>query len=238
MPRSYYTRRRRYYRRYARRYNYNNTRRYRRRMNRRFSRGRNYGAVIPRNNMSALAGQMHIKRQFTVTPTYLSESTPDFATQNIVIALSDLPDYTEFQNLFQMYRFNLIKMVFTPDITTNFFDELNNVEVVIPEIWTVADPVYPVPLTQDAYNQHPSLRKTMLNKPVIRFFKPAVAVETTVDSNAMSRPKWKQWINTGNADVGHEGFAWAYVWTNIGGNTLRMHVNLDITVYMSVKGIK
>lgn len=186
--------------------------------------------------MSSVAGKIHLKRSYHYLTENLTHLTPDFDTGNINFALSDLPDYLEFSNLFQMYRINLVKVSFTPD---RVVPDISAIEAsVIPQLWTVSDPTRDVPTTKPDFNSHPSVRKTILDHKVTRILKPAVLVNTSIDSNTMSRPQWKQWINTGNAGVKHSGLAYAFCWTNTSDTKLDENVRIDVTLYISLKGLK
>lgn len=147
----------------------------------------------------------------------LSTNTYNFNSQ--VFELDNLPDYTEFTNLFDQYRINLIKYQWIPnrnvnvivgsDISTPLVSEYDQG---IPLIYSFIDyDDATTPTTIDEFTQRQNMRTARFNKPHKRVWKPTVLVPTYRTGVTFGySPKRKQWIDCANPDVPHYGLKWAF----------------------------
>lgn len=117
--------------------------------------------------------------------------------------LSDLPDYTEFTNLFDEYYIYKISLMFIPMRT-----QLNtNPASTVPWFIYAVDKDDSAPVTSyDALLQYPAVKITQMTKKVYVTFRPrfsSVVYNTAVTSGYGSRTGW---LDCSNASIPHFGF--------------------------------
>lgn len=127
-------------------------------------------------------------------------------------ALSDLPNYTEFTNLFDSYRIMAIKIKFI--YTSNVTGQGSatgpiNPAVVLPICYTVVDHDDSVALTsQTDYEQYESCKVSRLDKPFTRYFKPCTTMMVYKDavSTGYGISRRSQWMDCSQPGVPYYGF--------------------------------
>lgn len=97
-------------------------------------------------------------------------------------SLNDLPSYTEFTSLFDLYKIELIEIEWTPEYTelTDASLASNAVNVYFN---TAIDPVGNTPASVDDVLQYRSLHSTMITKRHKRTFVPAYLMDGIVPSS-------------------------------------------------------
>lgn len=209
-PRKTYRRRRRY------------TRRPRRMMRR------------PRRTLSKRSLNVHhFKRTFTLTDVNSSSAGNQFFGYSF--NLTQLPNFAEFTSLFDAYRINKILVKFVPNHNSS---DVGVTAQNIPNFHSVLDyndATAPASLNQMyEYANWKMTRGTAIHK---RIFRPTTldSVDTGSGAVSSSNPQWKQWINTGNANVNHYGLK---VGIEISQATYDISWRPYITVYLSCKSVK
>ena len=116
--------------------------------------------------------------------------------------LNDLPDYTEFTNLFDSYRINAIKLEIKP--------RFNNVDATAPgmvPIYTVIDHNDNTYLTSTADAlQYETCKVHKMTQGVKRYLKVnALGSSQTTGGAAIGEQLWRKWFSTSQADILHYG---------------------------------
>lgn len=156
-----------------------------------------------------------------------------------VFKLSDLPNYTEFTNLFDRYRILKVGVIFIPNWTSNDSNPITTINTINPSIYTAIDYTEdgtPLALTELYEDSHCKItRGSKIHK---RYFSPAVLASSfeTVTTTAYT-PKWKQWITTDDPATPHYALKWAMdkIATGSGQN---FYVKVFMTYYIQCKDLK
>lgn len=189
-------------------------RRYRRRT-RRIRRRRAYRRNLRR--VPRMKRYLFKRCQVSTVNLVLPSNTYDFSSQGF--ELDNLPDYTEFTNLFDQYRINMIKYQWIPDRNVNTMGTsdistplITTVEQPIPLIYTFIDyDDITVPASIDEFTERQNMRTARFNKVHKRIWKPTVLVPTYRTGVTFGySPKRKQWIDCANPDVPHYGLKWCF----------------------------
>lgn len=174
----------------------------------------------------------HFKRTFTLTPLASSTAT-SYGAYNF--QFQELPNYTEFQNLYDCYRINKIVMKFVPNHNSSEFGSTKAM-CEFNSVLDFNDVTVPTALTQ--LYEYQNWRMTRGNRIHTRMWTPSVltVISTTSATNYIGdAPKYKQWLNTSQADIEHYGLKYAFGATNAAGD---VYFTPYITVYFSCKSVK
>jgi len=182
-----------------------------------------------RSKRSRLSTKIYkFKRVATGTQSFTSEVS---TTLDYSFSLENLPNYTEFTALFDMYRIDAVKLQLIPKI--NIADGNTNNRFMI---YSVLDYNDIASLSNvDAALQYQNLRKTTSTRTHTRFIKPKVAItQTDVSATSFVSSYKAPWIKTSNADVAH-GFIKFISEEN--PNTNAIEFDEIITMYVSFKNV-
>lgn len=145
-------------------------------------------------------------------------------------SLSNLPSYTDFTNLFDMYRICGMKIVLTPNINMN--NVVTNQRF---NVFSVIDYNDLGAVTVAQAEQYQNVKRYINTRTMSRYFKPRIAInQTDVSSTAFTASYKTPWISTSNVNIAH-GFlkfisdvnplANTYYWTS------------QITLYVQFKNV-
>lgn len=113
----------------------------------------------------------------------------------ITFKLTDLPNYTEFTNLFDRYRINAVKLTIVPLVTSNDVNPATTL-FTLPNVHTAID--YndnSNPGSMNELMQYSNYRCTRANKVHSRYFKPSVLQSNYETAVATAyTPAWKRWL--------------------------------------------
>lgn len=174
----------------------------------------------------------HFKRT-DILPTLNTATADSFGT--FYFSLSDLVNYTEFTNLFDMYRINKVVVKMVPNVNSAEAGAAQR----LPQIHSVLD--YndrTIPTTLNELVQYQNYRMTMGSRIHTRILTPASL--DVVDSEGgttptSARPRFKNWISTSDATLEHYGIKYC-----IGATASANAVSYTpyITYYISCKSVK
>lgn len=173
----------------------------------------------------------HFKRTFALD--YITSAAGSDVLGAYSFTLSQLPNYTEFTNLYDQYRINKILIKFVPNV--------NSADVAaaatIAQFNTVLDFNDATPLgSLNACFEYGNWRMSRGTQIHTRIFRPST-LDATSTSGAITatNPTWRQWISTANSDVPHFGLK--YCAEPTAGNS-----DIDwrpyVTMYLSCKSVK
>lgn len=154
----------------------------------------------------------------------------------LTFQLDDLPNYTEFTNLFDDYRINAVSLKFIPN--RNSSDFAGGVAPPgISNFYTVFD--YNDATVPGAVNdlmQYPNLKITQSSRMLTRTLRPAsLDVVSAGGTTASVNPKWKQWLSTASPDVNHYGLKYCLdAFSAANAVTYQVYA----TFYISCKSVK
>lgn len=160
---------------------------------------------------------------------------------SIGIALSDLPGYTDFTNLYDEYRILAIKTRWTPNFTA-YSSGSTNQATYPPTLCTVLDrndsaPISsrPVMMEYQTFRERPSSR---INKIYCKTYCQSEIYRTGV-SSAWGAARGKQWINISSNDVPYYAYKWSLFWPVAGtGSETVGNIVMDTTVYLQCRNVK
>lgn len=211
------------YRRYASR---------RRSMRRRGMRSRRLRLSRPSRGIVSRMKVNHFKRMFELEDIVSTTTGLGFAYP---ITFSQLPDVTDFTNLYDGYRINKIVLKFMPTINQNF---IGNTGYELTQFHSVIDPnEASVPSTADELYQYRTHRMTRSSQTHTRVYTPAILLESQNSSNQAEPAgiKWKQWLSTNYIDINHYG---AKIWADPTANAGDVVWKVYATMYFSCRFIK
>lgn len=175
----------------------------------------------------------HFKRSFQGTA--ITASAAGGNPQALYFTFNMLPNYTEFTNLFDMYRVNFLVLKLVPSITGADGNPSAS-SIALPNIHSALDyddstvPTDVPYLLQ--YSNHRMTRGHQIHK---RAFRPAIDLDVSgLDASA---PKWKQWINLATVTCAHRGVK-LYVEQAFGVGVGALTYNVYWDVYFSCKGLR
>ena len=149
--------------------------------------------------------------------------------------LADLPSYTEFQNLFDYYRINAVKITFMPPYNVQSMSDIAGAPgSMLPIVHSA--PIYDdtgSPSGPSDLCQRSGYRRQILKRPLSFFVKPALLLSG--DDNQFDVTFWKRWIKTSNPIVNYFGYLFWIENANIGSE---VDCQVYVKYYMQFKGIK
>lgn len=174
--------------------------------------------------------------------TFLEEHTIQNAAWNPIefdsrdndYRLSDLPNHTEFTNLYDEYKICGIKHKFI--FEKNSSEAGSSTTNILPTLITVNDYNTASPLAdENTALQYHSCKMSRLDKVRSRYFKPTSDV--TAVSSAQTASVKRQWINTAFPDYPHHGMLAAVTTSGTGTDTLGI-LKVYTTYYVACRGSK
>lgn len=152
--------------------------------------------------------------------------------------LTDLPNYTEFTNLFDRYRILKVAVILVPQWTTNDLNPVTTTEKVNPAIYSLIDYTEDAPpASLSEFYEDSQCKITRGGRIHKRVFTPSVLCNAfeTVTTSAYT-PKWKQWITTDDPATPHYSIKLAGDKTNTSSNNFV--VKIFMTYYFQCKDLK
>lgn len=147
-------------------------------------------------------------------------------------ALSNMPNYTEFTALFDMYRINKVVVKFVPSFTGSDANPAATANA-LPNLYSVTDnDDNATPANLDELLQYPGLKLTRANQIHTRVFTPCVGVDAAGITGIA--PKYKQWINCSSPSIVHYGMKY---WLDAIASTTGKY-RIFITMYFSCKAVR
>lgn len=154
-------------------------------------------------------------------------------TFSYIVKLNDLPDYSDFTNLFDQYKISGVKIEIIPRGNESSLSSSQSTQVMsVIDRNGLANP-----FTENQLLQYQSLRKTPLFRRHVRYYKPAV-LTPALDYNATNPfplSKVNQWISTENPDVDHYGL---YGFVPDPGFEANITMDVYTTFYIALRAIK
>lgn len=154
-----------------------------------------------------------------------------------VFSIGNLPNVTEFSNLFDEYLITGIKIKFIPDITGNDATPIGSV-VALPNFYTVIDhDDNTAPSNLDELLQYQTLRMTQGHRIHSRYLKPMVSnavykVGLTSGYGSMRA----QWCDFSNTDIAHYGLK--YCMDPSWNNATALKYQVIATFYFKCRGVR
>lgn len=206
-----------------------------RRLRRRLRRGR-FNNRILRGRVGKSV--YSFKQQAELSNINVPASTPTFFVYSF--SLSQLPQVTAFENLYDNYRLLAIKITFFPEFNVSYAATASS--FTLPEMYTVFDPDDVLVPTQVAtLNQYQTLKRTLFTRPHVRYLKPfpalgnnSVAGTTgTANSCLLSRKMWMNMAQSGVLYYGLKGCITASQNNQIPAQTVRV----SCTYYVQFRNV-
>lgn len=162
-----------------------------------------YKSRVPR---SVKQRTFNIKRTFDAGNIASQPSSPNFTLGSFQCALSQLPGYTEFTNLFDQYRINKVRIDFIPCATQNGLNTTFNLFHMCVDHTDVTAPTVPSDVYQ--YDNHRTVRPY---QPFSLTYKPAIAATYWQGTTASGYgPKSGAWVDSKSPGCAHYGCKYAW----------------------------
>lgn len=189
--------------------------------------------VVPR----ALA--IHTFTRSIATTFPLTNPVTGVANYAWAFKLSDLPNYSEFVNLFDAYRIKSVHLKFVPSWDSSNKTQPPNADTLMPTLVTVMDHNDALALNSRAdYMQYTSYKESALtaNSPVSIIVNPTPAVAVYGGGVFASYGQNQGvWVDTGSYTVEHYGLKWAVIWPVAGTGNLGGYVTVFQTYTLECK---
>ena len=182
---------------------------------------------------------------------FITTETPSALVSTIAVNLADLPNYSEFANLFQLYRLTKIESVFVPGWNPNLPDPSNGVGANILVRWKSnrTGQAMGTSDTNEAWNQCQMVKRGSFSgtaaKPLSVKQKLNQLAETyasTVNTDyGVVTPRW---LSTTEVNAGHYGYDIRFdvcqdiLAINPGGSYRNLTFRLDHVVTLECKGVQ
>lgn len=201
------------------------------RKKRSYGRKRNYRQRFKRTYRYSKRGQklFLFKRFCDYGELTISNATNTYASYNF--SLVDLPSYTEFTSLYDMYKINAVKLTFLPQVTNSISSGAVNNPNASSRFFSVID--YndgSAPTSIDELRQYHSCRMT----PILRKHKRYIMKPKILDSNGFSISPW---MSTASPSANYYGLKIA-VEPMDSTSTTTMIYTVEAKIYMSFKQVK
>lgn len=189
---------------------------------------------------------VHRYRRWAASESRLSGTTGAGFSETFM--LNKLPNYSEFDTLYDRYMITTVvvkfQLISNPDAT--YFPGSNttaNADNWYPKLWYVAD--YDddtTPTSLDEFKQYAKTKHVVLrpNKEIKVVVKPAINIQTYRTATTTGyAPKWKQWVDIAQTDIPHYGLKY---WIDLNGITALAAQNMSVRVerlyYFTCKDVR
>lgn len=194
----------------------------------------------PKNDDQVTVRRVTTQSQLTVTNSWQG--------RNVSVTLADFPNYSQFTSLFEVYRFNWLKIRFQPQFNTLGANEyLANVNatipfVSVPRMYTIIDEDGGLDTSTEAKIQSYNTVK-VVSKPmeeiVIFVRNPAAqAAFGTVTFLTGAAPEPRKWLDTDNFNIVHYGAGAGGIMPYASATGGTFVYTLIIEASISFKGVK
>lgn len=153
-----------------------------------------------------LRNSIYFFRRNTSFATINGDNLNNPISNSYIFRLNDLPNFSEFQNLFDQYRISYVQLKFYLRLDPGAFAATS---AVYPRIYWAPDYDDSATLTMAEMRQHFRMKEAALhpNRPIVMGIRPATLGLTYVSGVPGSlysyAPKWKQWLDMGSPDIPH-----------------------------------
>lgn len=197
-----------------------------------YGRRRNYRRRFKTNTRYSKRGQkLYLFKRFTGAYGQLVISSLTATYAGYEFALRDLPNYTEFTALYDMYKINAVKISFIPQMTQNVsLGAINNPEASTRFFSVIDYNDSAAPASVDELREYQSCKIT----PILRTHKRYIYKPKVLDSVLSSR---NPWMATSNPSQPFFGLKVA-VEPMFSSTTTVMNYNIEAKFYMSFKNVK
>ena len=203
----------------------------RRRTYKRPSRNRTYRRRFKARSRYSKRGQKLylFKRQAGLGQLVMQNILPTYA--GFTFNLSQVPGVTEFQNLYDQYKINCIKVMFLPQMTENIsLGSVNNPAANARFFSTIDYNDSTPPTSVDDLRQYQSVKMT----PCLKIHKRVIFKPKIVDSSGYTVSPW---LNTTNINTNYYGLKVALE-PMASSSTTTMTYNIEAKFYLSFKTVK
>lgn len=175
----------------------------------------------------------HFKRTFTLTPISTNNAGATFYGYSFT--LSQLPNATEFTNLFDLYRINKILVRFVPNHNSSETagtgsPQISNFHSVLD--YNDASPATTLDQLYEYQNWKMS-RGTSIHQ---RLWRPTTFDMVAVSGGSSSaNPQWRQWLSTSVTNIPHFGLKVGIEQSAVNADTTWVPY---VSVYLSCKSVK
>lgn len=157
--------------------------------------------------------------------------------------LNQLPNFTEFTNLYDQYKITGVKIKLTPALSEGINSPLFNTtsSLGFSPVNSVVDYDDFTALTSESQAmEYGSLKQTAPFKSHVRYIKPKCLQQIYISSiDNANRPISNQWISTADPDVPHLGIKYWISAPNVpAGNAGSMLYKMYVTMYFACKNVK
>lgn len=199
----------------------------------RYSRNRTYRRKFTRRTMryNKRGQKVYLFKRFLglgVTP--VSNVAPTLYT--IDFRLNQLPNYTEFTDLYDQYKINAVKLSFLPSQTQSISLSSTNNSTQGRFFSAIDYNDANSPVSIDELRQYQSCKWTSMYRPHKRFFRPKIQ-----DRGASYTPG-KPWINCTSPDQQYLALKVGIEPTNATAPSTSLYYNVEAKFYMSFKNVK
>jgi len=202
----------------------------RRRTNKRYGRRRRtYRRTFRRRNYSKPNKVYYFKRNFQFDN--ISIDHVNFFTIGYAFTLAKVPNYVEFQNLFDMYQIRAVKLTFRPEQSQSIsLNDTANAQIYNRFFSAIDYNSDAGAANPDILRQYSTLKVTGLNKIHSRYLKPK-----TVDANG-ANPGVRPWLPTTSSQIPYYGLR-IHIERNGSTGSFTMIYSVECTLYMAFKNV-
>jgi len=208
---------------------------YRRRVYRRkrITRKRAYRKRFNKRTRYSKRGQkLYLYKRFVGLGTIsVSNSIPTYGSYDF--SLNDLPNYSELQSLYDMYKINCVKLTFLPQQTQSIsIGSINNPNASARFFSVIDYNDNGTPTSVNELRQYQSCKFTSILRPHKRvIFKPRI------QDNGQTYSPGSPWVNTSAADQNYFGLKYA-IEAMESTTTTSMEYTVEAKYYLSFKCVK
>lgn len=190
---------------------------------------------IPRNVAKSI---YNFKQQVEKTNVSVTAGTPAFFAYSF--AMSDVPNLTSLESLYDNFRILAVKLTFYPEFNVSYAAVSSS--FTLPEIYTVFDPDSTVaPTTIPELNSYQTLRRNLFTRPHTRYIKPfatynASAVNGAVGTVVSGLINRKTWFNLQNSGVVYSGIRGA-ITASSSSQIPAMTIRVSATYYFQCRNV-
>jgi len=218
---------------------YPRRRRYTRRPRRLLRRKTSYRSVRrTRVRRTTRGSKIHnFKRTFIDAPFNIGPGAPTAEGRDF--RLNQLPNYSEFTELFDQYRICGVKITLKPGNDNSGLRQSSQLPVNTFSFWSVIDRNdITAPTSVNEMLEYQNVKRHNLIRGMKHYFCPNILTDTGATIYATNTPKYKQWIDTTLDDVPHLGLKlWSDAMGDLAaGQTFSMEAY--VTLYIQCKNVK
>lgn len=193
---------------------------------------RGLGIYKGRPGISIYQRPVLIKRSVLLRTQQVSGGGGD----SITFMLSDLPNYTDFTNLFDFYKIKGVKLKLIPCQTSALTSSGTNYNLPrISYFWDYNDNA--VPTTQNEMLERDNVRTVMGNRIIKTFARPCPQEPVFVNNlvTGYEQGSRNKWLNITNNNIPHYGFK---IWYDGDSSTIIQTYKIFATYYIALKDSK